>query len=447
MNRKEALALFLGDVIVLFVALFAMLFVRYGADFSSTLWTSHIVSFSILFIVWVLVYFISGLYEKHTLILKNKLPAILFNSQIINIAIAVLFFYLIPYFDITPKTNLFVYLLFSLILMLLWRLKGVELINFKHKQKAVAIGSGSEMHELISEINGNSRYDLKFLSSIDVDNIDSIDFQEEILNRIYSEGVGVIAVDLRNEKVSKILPTLYNLIFSRVRFVDMNKIYEDIFDRVPLSLVKYSWFLENISLAPRIAYDVPKRLMDIIVGGVLAVISLVVYPFVIIAIKIEDGREIFSVQTRVGRNNKEIKLFKFRSMAFTDGGKWDGDGKENYVTKVGAFIRKTRIDELPQLWNVLMGDISLIGPRPEFAEAVKKYTEDIPYYNIRHLIKPGLSGWAQMKHDKHPHHGTDTVETKNKLSFDLYYIKNRSFLLDLKIALQTIQIMLLVKGR
>lgn len=446
-NRKEILVLFVGDIVVFFISLFITLYVRYGLNISEKTFVSHLSSFSILFLVWIVVYFISGLYDKHTTILKNKLPSILFNVGLINTAIAVLFFYLIPYFGITPKTNLFVYLLFSFVLMLFWRIKGFEIVSKKRKHKAIVIGSGREMQELIKEVNDNSRYDLHFISSVDIENIDNIDFQEEVLNRIYSEEIGVIAVDLRNEKVSRILPSLYNLIFSRVQFIDMHKLYEDIFDRVPLSLVKYSWFLENISLTPRIAYDFPKRIMDIIVGGLLALVSLVVYPFVIIAIKLEDGKEIFSVQTRVGKNNKEIKLIKFRSMAFTDGGDWEKNGRENYVTKVGSFIRKTRIDELPQLWNVLLGDVSLIGPRPEFSNAVKKYTEDIPYYNIRHLIKPGLSGWAQMKHDKHPHHGTDVVETKNKLSYDLFYIKNRSFSLDLKIALQTIQIMILVKGR
>ena len=119
-----------------------------------------------------------------------------------------------------------------------------------------------------------------------------------------------------------------------------------------------------------------------------------------------------------------------------DGGQW---GKQdNKITRVGKFLRKTRIDELPQLWNVLRGDISLIGPRPEFAEAVKQYDKQIPYYNVRHLIKPGLSGWAQI-YGEHPHHDTDITKTKNKLAYDLYYVKNRSFLIDLKVALHTIR--------
>ena len=119
----------------------------------------------------------------------------------------------------------------------------------------------------------------------------------------------------------------------------------------------------------------------------------------------------------------------------------------NRVTRVGNLLRKTRLDEFPQLWNVLKGDISLIGPRPEFPDAVKHYTDEIPYYNVRHLIKPGLSGWAQIYQEQHPHHGVDTFRTADKLSYDLYYIKNRSFLLDIKIALRTVKTLASIAGR
>jgi lipopolysaccharide/colanic/teichoic acid biosynthesis glycosyltransferase len=112
---------------------------------------------------------------------------------------------------------------------------------------------------------------------------------------------------------------------------------------------------------------------------------------------------------------------------------------ENKITRVGKFLRVSRIDELPQLWNVLRGDLSLIGPRPEFPKLVELYHEQIPYYNMRHLIKPGLSGWAQVHHDTPPQ---SIEETKEKLSYDLYYLKNRSIALDLKIALKTIKTLL-----
>ncbi|OGZ06827.1 MAG: hypothetical protein A3D65_06725 [Candidatus Lloydbacteria bacterium RIFCSPHIGHO2_02_FULL_50_13] len=121
-----------------------------------------------------------------------------------------------------------------------------------------------------------------------------------------------------------------------------------------------------------------------------------------------------------------------------DEGKQLGENKDR-ITAVGNILRKSRIDELPQLWNVLRGDLSLIGPRPEFPGLVKIYHEQIPYYNMRHLVKPGLSGWAQVHHEKPPH---TLEETKDKLAYDLYYLKNRSLALDIKIALKTVKTLL-----
>jgi lipopolysaccharide/colanic/teichoic acid biosynthesis glycosyltransferase len=119
----------------------------------------------------------------------------------------------------------------------------------------------------------------------------------------------------------------------------------------------------------------------------------------------------------------------------------------NKITRAGAFLRKSRLDELPQLWDVLRGDLSLVGPRPELPALTKIYEKEIPYYNVRHLIKPGLSGWAQLYHDNHPHRGGNVEETKNKLSYDLYYIKNRSFWLDFRVALKTIKTLLSRAGK
>ena len=436
-NRKEPVILFLGDILFFFVALWLTLFVRYGELPTQDLLVSHLTPFSILFLSWVVVFFIAGLYEKHTRILKSRLPSVIFNAQVTNSIIAVLFFYFIPYFGITPKTNLFIYLFVSFALVLLWRLYLVPSLGFRKRENAILIGSGEEMKELKEEVNNNPRYNLKFISSVDLNEVDSLDFQDEILKTIYSEGVSSIVIDLKNEKVEPILPRLYNLIFSKIKFIDKYKIYEDIFDRVPLSLVEYNWFLENISSSSRAGYDVVKRVMDITLSFFLGVLSLVVYPFVIVAIKLDDKGSIFFAQERVGQNNKIIKILKFRSMT---------EDEPKRVTKVGELLRKMRIDELPQLWNVLRGDLSLVGPRPEVPSLVKVYEKEIPYYNVRHLIKPGLSGWAQLYHHNHPHHEADAHETKVKLSYDLYYIKNRSLILELKIALKTLKILLSRKG-
>lgn len=440
LSRKEAIILFLGDIFFFVFSLWLSLYLRFGEIPSADRFETHILPFSILFCVWVVVYFIAGLYEKHTLILKSKLPSVIFNAQVVNSIFAIVFFYTVSIFGITPKTILFVYLVISFVCVLLWRLYGISLFSSRDKQPALLIGAGDEMKELLNEVNNNTRYDLNFISSIDVNDIDSIDIQEDIIKTVYSNDIKIIVIDFSNEKVSPLLPHLYNLIFSKVRFIDSHRIYEDIFDRIPLSLVTYSWFLENISVSPKFTYDFLKRIMDVVLSLPLAIFSLIFYPFVYVAIKLEDKGKIFIVQQRVGKDGKNFKLFKFRTYMYDES---DINGRsENKITKVGNFLRKSRIDELPQLWNVLSGDISLIGPRPELPSGVSIYEKEIPYYNIRHLIKPGLSGWAQINQELHPHHSAHISLTKEKLTYDIYYIKNRSFWLDIKIALKTIKSLL-----
>ncbi|MFC1775608.1 exopolysaccharide biosynthesis polyprenyl glycosylphosphotransferase [Patescibacteria group bacterium] len=443
-NKKEPLILLLGDIALLYASLFLMLVLRYGSAPGQDLWAVHFSAFSIIFVIWIVVFFIAGLYEKHTLLLKHRLPTLILNAQAINSVLAIAFFYFIPYFAIAPKTNLFIQLIISFIAISLWRIYGTQFVDAKKKQKAILIGSGEEMHNLYKEINNNPRYSLEFVSSVDLDKLEGIDFEEEIISKVYSEEITTVVMDLKHENIGPILPKLYNLIFSGVHFLDKYKVYEDVFDRIPLSLIGYNWFLENISSSSHVAYDSMKRLMDILISSILMIFSILVCPFVYIAIKLDDKGPIFFVAERIGKNNTPIKLLKFRTMSV--GSKGGGIEDSPQVTRVGAFLRKARIDEIPQLWNVWKGDISLVGPRPETPALVKVYEEEVPYYAVRHLIKPGLSGWAQMYHEAHPHHGADVDETKNKLSYDLFYIKNRSIVLDLKIALKTVKTLLSRSG-
>lgn len=446
-NKNEALLLFVGDMVIFFLSLWLMLLVRFRGVPDSNMFIDHVLSFSIIFVLWCVVFFIAGLYEKHTLILKSKIPTIILNAQIVNVFIAVLFFYLIPFFGITPKTNLFIYIIISFGLILLWRIRGVSILSAHDREKAILIGSGSEAEELKEEVNNNTRYGLYFVTSISVEAIEDSEYRQEISRKILSNNVQVVAADFKDEKVQPMLPNLYDLIFSKVRFVDMDKIYEDIFDRVPMSLITHNWFIENISVSASKTYDFLKRLMDICVSFCAGVVSLIFYPFIIAAIKIEDRGPIFIVQKRVGKNNKLVSIVKFRSMTTNDEGEYSGDvAKNNRVTKVGSYLRKLRLDELPQLWNVLKGDLSLIGPRAELPALASQYEKEIPYYNIRHLIKPGLSGWAQLYQREPPKGMMDLDKTKLKLSYDLYYLKNCSLMLDLKIALKTIKTLLSSNG-
>jgi len=448
LNRREPVILLLGDLFFFVLSLWLALFVRAGFDApSKALFFTHFKPFSLLFLVWIVVFYIAGLYEKHTVLLRSRLPIIIANTQFANAALAVIFFYIVPLFGITPKTILFIYLVLSFVFISLWRMYGYFLVGQKKPEKAIIIGSGAEMRELYEEVNHNPLFGLEFVTSVDLDRADEAGFWDEIVSRIYAENVSIVAIDLMHARVEPVLPHLYNLIFSRVTFVDMHKIYEDVFKRVPLSLVRYNWFLENISVRTTGAYDALKRLMDIVLAGIGGLASLVFYPFVILAIKLDDGGPIFISQARVGRHNKIVKIHKFRTMSGNDSGYYEGGATQLAVTRAGAFLRNSRIDELPQLWNVLRGDISLIGPRPELPALVSLYEKEIPYYKVRHILKPGLSGWAQIYQENHPHHGEAVLETKEKLSYDLYYIKNHSFLLDVKIVLRTIRTVFSRAGR
>lgn len=444
-RRKEPFLLFIGDIIVLFASLFLALSIRKGNFHISDILQLHLAPFSIIFAVSILVNFIFGLYEKHTLIFKNRLPAVLLNVQIINTVIGIAFFYFIPFYSITPKVILFIYIFISLILMSFWRMFLSPRLGPKRNQRALIVGDTKEAEELYEEVNHNPRYQIIFTGIIRPSS-DIAQTTKDISDFIISKKVSIVVIDTRHAKLADVIPELYRFALSGVIFFDVSKMYESIFDRIPISLMGKTWFVENMSsVSPKFVYDTLKRIFDVMVSLTLGIISLVFYPFVILAIKLEGGKGVFSYQQRIGQNNKIVNIIKFRTMSIAnDNGKWGS--VKNSVTRVGVFLRKTRIDELPQLWNVVKGDISLIGPRPEFPDPVNHYAEQIPYYNLRHVIKPGLSGWAQI-YGEHPHHGIGIAETTNKLSYDLYYIKNRSFLLDLKIALRTIKVLITFVGR
>jgi exopolysaccharide biosynthesis polyprenyl glycosylphosphotransferase len=436
-NKKEQFFLLVGDLFIFALSLWISLALRGGDSNLFNTYRDHLVPFSIIFAAWILVFFIAGLYDRYRSLLKDKMPGMIFNALLINCAIAVVFFYLIPYFGIAPKTVLFLNLVITFGLVYFWRIYIHSVSSLKRKENAILIGSGDELKELEKEFNNNSKLGLKFVSTINLDDKNSVD-AAEIVKKIKTEDISVVVIDFKDNRVEPVFSHLYNMIFLGIRFVDIDEIYEDVFDRVPLSLLEYTWFLENISLTQNPFYYSLKRAFDILVSLILGVIFCILFPFVYIAIKIEDGGPIFFVNKMVGKNNRLINIIKFRSMSVK---------VKEKITKVGEFLRKTRIDEFPQFWNVLSGDLSLIGPRPEKQDLVALYEKEIPYYAIRYLIKPGLSGWAQIWQENPPKYGVDFNNTRVKLSYDLYYVKNRSLMLDLNIALKTIKDLLSRRGK
>ena len=445
--KREYAVLLLGDIVVFTAALWATLSLRYLSLPSTELFNRHIVPFSFLFIVWIIVFFLAGLYGRHTRVFRSRLATLILYTQTINMALAALFFFLIPMFGLAPKTILLLYLIISFPLIFLWRVVIFPRVHGTRRLKGVLIASGPDAKALAEEIGNDPRYPFVFEYVIDTESTPSHQVIQHACRVAEEDDVTFLVIDFSDKAVSAALPIIYDAAFRKGNFglIDASELYQEVFEREPLSLINYEWVLANVSSSR--AYDVLKRFLDIVCAILGGVVSLVFYPLVALAIKLDDGGPIFITQDRVGRFQKPIKVMKFRSMSGNDQGDYGVGGKTRLrVTRVGKWLRILRIDELPQLLNVLLGDLSLVGPRPELPALAAQYSARIPYYNARYLVSPGLTGWAQTHHDRHPHHGADIAETKEKLSYDLYYMKHRSLFLDLFIMLQTIRVMLTARG-
>ncbi len=440
-NKREPFLLLIGDIICLALSLWLMLYLR-GFNLPSwEVFQAHLAPFGILFIASVIVFYISGLYEKHNSILRSRLTSVIIKSQIANALVAISFFYFVPYFGITPKTNLFIYLLISILIISLWRLVFYPLLLPGKKRRAVIIGSGSEMEEIIQEVNNDPHYDFQFSRVIDLNTTNKITIPDIIKHEVTENEVSMIVIDLDHASIKDVSPKLFDLIFMNVDFVPMYSVYEHVFYRIPYSALKHDWFIENISSHAKGVYTFGKRVIDVILGGIAFIISLIFYPIVWTLLKIQDGGPLFVYQERMGQGNQKFMIRKFRSMkqAKTDDGAWVGENDPR-ITAFGRILRKTSIDEFPQFWNVLKGDLSLIGPRPDLYDRGLELTSEIPYYNIRNLLKPGLSGWAQVNQDLPPQ---SLDATKLRLAYDIYYVKNKSLFMDFVIVLKTIRAMFL----
>lgn len=213
----------------------------------------------------------------------------------------------------------------------------------------------------------------------------------------------------------------------------------------PLDRISPYWaFEDGFLLNQSFSFERGKRIFDILIALICIVITLPIWIVVMLAVRLESSGPVFFRQERVGLGQNPFRIFKFRSMQ-VDADKGDAYTRKGdpRVTKVGAFLRKTRLDELPQMLNVLKGEMSIIGPRPEWNKLVERYQSSIPYYHFRHLVKPGITGWAQVNYP----YGESERDAIEKLKYDLYYVRYYSFFLDLTICFKTAYVIFFGKGR
>ncbi len=230
-----------------------------------------------------------------------------------------------------------------------------------------------------------------------------------------------------------------------VRFDHLASVYEDFTGKIAVENLRPSWLIFSEGFRKSAAQAAVKRLMDLAVAGVGLLIASPVLALVSVAIKVLSPGPVFYHQKRVGKDGRVFVIHKFRSMR-TDaeertGAVWATHGDPR-VTPIGRFLRRTRIDEIPQLWNVLKGDMSMVGPRPERPEFVSDLTQQIPFYGQRHVVRPGVTGWAQVRHN----YGSSVDDALQKLQFDLFYIKHLSAAFDLFICMETLKTVVVRRG-
>jgi exopolysaccharide biosynthesis polyprenyl glycosylphosphotransferase len=238
---------------------------------------------------------------------------------------------------------------------------------------------------------------------------------------------------------------LAGLSLSGVRVVRPHEFYERIMRRASLEDVDESWFLFDRPLRARRTYAAIKRLTDVIAGLLGSLLVCLIFPIIALLVRLDDGGPVFFRQERVGRGRKPFFIWKFRTMqvdAEADGPVW-AVPDDARVTRLGRLLRRTRLDELPQFFNVLSGDMSLVGPRPERPQFVRLLERAVPFYQRRHLMRPGITGWATVRFG----YGDTVTDKWRSHEYDLYYLKHRSPLLDLEILARTVVVMLLRKGQ
>lgn len=384
-----------------------------------------------------------------------------FRNIVITTSTVVLFYLLTPILSpYLPEERIqIVYFYVALIVsILLWRLFYINLIESPRFYKRVLlVGEISNIDGLVKALNtSDPNYKIVGFINSEASTSDSVRFKglkefkaADFLSVIEKERISEVLVASFNSEaiIAEVYHDLMMLLERGFKIREYTQVYEELLHRVPIQFVGkdfYKYFPFSRSNDNKL-YIFFQRTFDVILAIIGLALGTLIIPFIFIGNIIGNKGPMFYSQERIGRNGKPFNILKLRTMvvnAEKDGARW---AKKNdiRVTKFGKFLRKSRLDEIPQFYNVLRGDMSVIGPRPERPFFVNELSRIIPFYETRHIIKPGLTGWAQVK----TRYGSSVDDSLIKLQYDLYYIKHRSVFLDFNIAIKTLSTILYYRGQ
>jgi len=451
-NFKQFLLL-VGDTLGLYLALFLSLAIRFQKDPRPELWDKHWPTFTLIFFLWLAIFYISGLYDLRKA--KNNLLFFgsFLSSTALNLFFSVGFFYILNIQQLRPKTILLLFTGIYFIIFSLWRLLAHFLLGTTtFRSRLIFLGISPESQELIRTFQRNTQLGYETIAILNSEQdkleiqgqIDILNSTDNLLEYLKNKKIDTIIL-VSNQLKEKNGKLLYDAILSRINVYSLDTFYENITHRVPFSVLSQNWFLENLKNPEKFAFENIKRWVDLLLAILMLVPFCIFFVPIAVMIKLTDKGNIFYRQTRIGQDGQIFFIYKFRTMVANaeQNGPQFTSPNDKRVTKFGKFLRVSRLDELPQAINILKNEMSFIGPRPERPEFVSELQKIMPYYNARHLIKPGLTGWAQANYQY-----TDSLEGNLiKLQYDLFYIKNRSLLLDSLIILKTFNAIIKRTGR
>ncbi|MFA5420899.1 MAG: sugar transferase [Patescibacteria group bacterium] len=458
MNNKKLkqFCLLFFDLILLFLSLKLTVILRYQGQLTESIQREHFQVFTPIFLIWLIVFYINSLYDFKKIINKNKVLERLGKSILISLIVSMVLFYILPQTQITPKTNLIIFSLLAFTFISLWRIIFMS-INKKYipGSNIAIIGYNEIIMKTIRIIKKNPQigYNIKFILSeknhilldiAEVYGFKIIEDSHQLSRAIKDYKIDSLILEKDVSEMKDLQKTLFNLLPTGINYYNLINFYEEISGQIPLEILNKAWFLENLNLAEKRNFERVKRLVDLALASLSLFIVIPISLIVSILIKLTSKGPIFFKQLRCGKNGKEFYLHKFRSMRVQGNNLAPTEKDDPRITKLGKILRKTRVDELPQIFNVLKGDMSFVGPRPERPELIKELSANIPFYNARNLVKPGITGWDQISGE---YHSPSLEDTYKKLQYDLFYIKNRSIYLDVTIILKTIKTALGHEGR
>jgi len=451
-HKLRQTILLLGDSILLYIALFIAISIRHQRIIDIATWNQHWPAFSYIFGVWIIIFYIAGFYTLSNIRNDLKFYITATRTLAVNTLLAISFFYVFPHLEIAPKTILGLTGVVYFLLLVIWRRAAHRTISSQgFKRNVLVLGNSPIVNELAKLLQQNPQlgYTISATLSDNKDNripeVKQYSHSHELNDIISRHHITTIIMDGDLHESPMLVRSLYEKINLGIEYLSLTQFYENVTKKIPIESINHVWFLENLEESNKRFYEINKRIVDILLSVTGILCSIILMPIFAAVVAATSGRPIFFTQTRLGKNGKPFRAIKLRTMvqdAEKNGPQWAQENDPR-ITPIGGFLRKTRLDELPQLLNVLKGEMTFVGPRPERPEFVTQLARISPFYRERLLVRPGLTGWAQVNF----RYGATADDAMKKLQYDLYYVKNRSLILDLAIILKTIKTVLSRSGR